>query len=133
MLDLDKVLRHYLYCALWSSNDDNDKPLDATYGISDIAQEAIEQSKKDCGLFLERAGDLLGAASDHLTETYSNHSEWDGPEFWIGCDIWLTRNGHGSGFWDRDFPGELGDQLTLIASSLGEVYMYVGDDGKIYV
>lgn len=30
-----------------------------------------------------------------------------------GHDLWLTRNGHGAGFWDRDL-GELGDRLTKV-------------------
>jgi hypothetical protein len=51
----------------------------------------------------------------------------------IGHDLWLTRNWHGSGFWDGDYPQPLGDQLTDIAHSMGEQLLYVGDDGLLYL
>jgi len=38
-----------------------------------------------------------------------------------GHDLWLTRNGHGAGFWDRpDVYGEaLAQELTRVAKSMG--------------
>ena len=43
-----------------------------------------------------------------------------------GHDLWLTRQGHGSGFWDRDaaFYGsaEIRDAMDAAARALGEVY-----------
>ena len=50
----------------------------------------------------------------------------------LGHDLWLTRNGHGAGFWDRDL-GELGSDLTLAAQRMGEVWVYCGEDGLAYV
>ena len=46
-------------------------------------------------------------------------------------DYWLTRNGHGAGFWDRGLDG-LGDKLSEMATIQGSVYVYAGDDGLIY-
>lgn len=37
----------------------------------------------------------------------------------IGHDLWLTRNGHGTGFWDRDCYLER-DNLTAYANEMGE-------------
>jgi hypothetical protein len=48
-----------------------------------------------------------------------------------GHDFWLTRNGHGAGFWDRGL-GDVGDRLTDAAHVYGSVDLYVGDDGLIY-
>jgi hypothetical protein len=48
-----------------------------------------------------------------------------------GHDFYLTRNGHGAGFWDRGL-GELGDRLTKAAGAYGETFEYVGDDRKGY-
>lgn len=48
-----------------------------------------------------------------------------------GHDFWLTRNGHGAGFWDRGM-GKLGDRLADAARAYGSVDLYVGDDKKIY-
>lgn len=49
----------------------------------------------------------------------------------VGYDFYLTRNGHGAGFWDRGL-GELGDWLTGIAKPYGAASVYVGDDGSLY-
>lgn len=46
-------------------------------------------------------------------------------------DYWLTRNGHGAGFWDRGLDG-IGDKLSDMAESQGSVDAYCGDDGLIY-
>ncbi len=37
-----------------------------------------------------------------------------------GHDFWLTRNRHGAGFWDGDWP-TYGELFTTIAESFGEV------------
>ena len=38
-----------------------------------------------------------------------------------GHDFWLTRNGHGAGFWDGDWPA-YGDMFTAISKGYGEVH-----------
>lgn len=57
-------------------------------------------------------------------------------------DLWLTRNGHGAGFWDRRFTygedgdeiPELGDELTAIVTDhFPQLDAYKGDDGKAYL
>lgn len=48
-----------------------------------------------------------------------------------GHDFWLTRNGHGCGFWDRGL-GVIGAQLSVAAEAYGSVGLYVGDDNLIY-
>lgn len=48
-----------------------------------------------------------------------------------GHDLWLTQNGHGSGFWDGDWA-TVGAELTRKAGFMGESVLYAGDDGKIY-
>jgi hypothetical protein len=42
----------------------------------------------------------------------------------IGHDLWLTRNGHGTGFWDRPevYGNENARILTLMAQAMGEHY-----------
>ena len=49
-----------------------------------------------------------------------------------GHDFWLTRNGHGAGFWDRSdcLPEDAGERLTDAAEKYGEVDLTV-DDGVI--
>lgn len=50
----------------------------------------------------------------------------------VGHDFWLTRNGHGAGFWDGDYPDDLGRDLTKAAKVYGSCELYIGDDGLIY-
>ena len=75
----------------------------------------------------EDVSDFLNAASDVLPFLDVNPSQ-------IGHDFWLTRNGHGVGFWDR--PELYGDheaeRLTDIARSFGTLFVYAGDDGDLY-
>lgn len=67
---------------------------------------------------------------DLLTQAY----EHDYDESQAGRDLWFTVNGHGVGYWSRgelDIDG-LGELLTDRCGR-GEVYLYRGDDGKLYV
>ncbi len=52
--------------------------------------------------------------------------EWSRAEL-LGHDLWLTRNRHGTGFWDRGL-GALGDRLADAARSLGEADSWVMAD-----
>ena len=109
-------LNAYLVTALWSSIDDKENPFDDNYSIDDFSEKALKQADKDCDLFIEKAGDLL----DDFDDTDIAH------------DFWLTRQGQGAGFWDGDYPDEIGDKLTEIANDFRELYIYVGDDGQLY-
>ena len=118
MQHTDKFLRSYITTALWSSLDESTpqggEPLDANYDPADLAPETIEKMKADCDKFQTK-----------------NAQDIDGREEQAGHDFWLTRNHHGSGFWDGDWP-ETGDRLTEACKSYPEVTLYVGDDGLIY-
>lgn len=112
----------YLTAALWSSNDESDEsggdPLDDNYSINDISDELMQTAIDDCNKFeKENAADLAAATSDDSQN---------------GHDFWLTRNGHGVGFWDRGYEEALGERLSEAARVFGYFNLYVGDDGKIY-
>lgn len=112
----DAALRQYLETALWSATDHDEQPLDANYSIEDFAPEAVSQARLDLNRFLNMAKDLV----DGEDETTVAH------------DFWLTRNGHGAGFWDGDYEHEKGQALTKISKQFKEITPYVGDNGKIY-
>ena len=112
----------YITAALWSSLDDADDPLDANYQPDDIAPETLSAMTEDCRKFLEECSHLIVGK----TVQESSYSDME----IAGHDFWLTRNGHGAGFWDGDW--ETGDELTAACKPFGEVYLFVGDDGKIY-
>jgi hypothetical protein len=112
------ILKGYLVAALWAETDDDGDPFDYNYDIRDIAGSSLRKAKRDVNNFLKAAGDLL-------TLDLKKGDE-------IGHDLWLNRNGHGAGFWDGDYP-QAGKELDKIASKMGSKYVYVGDDGKVYI
>ncbi len=110
-------LAGYQEAALWSSTDEDGEPLDDS-GMM-LAQETLDAFLAHCGAFLGEIDDL--------------GIEWRDAMDWsqLGHDLWLTRNGHGAGFWERGLD-ELGDALTDAAKRQGSCDLYVGDDGLIY-
>lgn len=100
-MKLDKMTSHYLVTALWSTTDSNDKNLDDMYSVSDISEEFKVVAIKECS-------QLYALISHLLTEDEQDMEQ-------IGHDFWLTRNGHGAGFWDGDY--EKGDEITAIVNS----------------
>lgn len=132
---LDNFCRGYIIAMLWSSTDESDEAggehLDANYSIEDLSTDAIQQVLHDCKAFQEKGARLL----DIAFRLGYDSPDGSGPEAMAGHDFWLTRNGHGAGFWDRTEldKGGIGDKLTELAKSFGEVYPYVGDDGQIHL
>ena len=132
-MNLDAFTRSYIETALWSSMDESDphgdEPLDANYGPEDVAPEAIEVMTQDCARFQEENASMLRRA----LEAHGQDEER------CGHDLWLTRNGHGAGYFDGDYSrhginaGEVGTALGKAATALGEVTLYVGDDNKIHI
>ena len=104
------VLEAYLVAALWT----NEEEIEGG-NIHDFDPEAKESANNDVLAFMKAAGELLQGME---------------PEQ-IGHDLWLTRNGHGAGFWDRGL-GEKGEVLSNIARKMGGKDLYRGDDGKLY-
>lgn len=117
---LDAFTTAYVECALWSSTDnsrdDGGDPLDDNYGPEDIALETLAVMAAECADFQELCAELLEQAG--ISDEQAGH------------DFWLTRNGHGAGFWDRGL-GDVGVKLTEWCKPYGEVFLYVGDDGQV--
>lgn len=125
---MDDMTRGYLMCALWTGMDESDEsggqPLDVTYSLDDFSEEAVITAKEDCDKFrTENADDLAG---------FPESPDGDSAEAFAGHNFWLTRNGHGTGFWDRGL-GEAGDRLSESARKAGERYVYVGDDERLHI
>jgi hypothetical protein len=122
--DIEDMLSAYIEAALWSSTDESDEsggePLDKNYGPDDVAKETVAKMRRDVSTFAKTYG--------HIIESLGADYDWSQ----AGHDLWLTRNRHGTGFWDRDLPKKDADALTKGAHALGETWLYVGDDGKIY-
>ena len=117
------ALDGYLECALWSSYDlYTGRPLDEL-DTGALADETFDDMACDVWQFLATCwGDVWEDFEIDLSGIEPKQ---------LGHDLWLTRNRHGAGFWDRGL-GEIGDKLTELAQSYGGVTLYIGDDGKIY-
>jgi hypothetical protein len=120
---LNAATNQYLVTALWSSTDEAGEPLDGEFTIDDIAEDSAAAARADVQSFmianvepLERARALQPGYDDGQA----------------AHDFWLTRNGHGAGFWDRGL-GEVGDELTANAKPFGESNAMVGDDGQVWL
>lgn len=138
-MDLDLMLDAYITCALWSTNDESTpsggNPLDDNYGPEDLDHETRAAMRADCEAFLKaNAADIESGEADWQGSKIANDfvaGRWN-PWEQAGHDFWLTRNGHGAGFNDGDWPEPQASRLTQAAHAMGEVNLYVGDDGRIY-
>lgn len=126
---LDAFTRHYIIAALWSSpiSEDNDSGMDSEYSIEDMTIACLKRIKADCELFQKENRRAL-ALADYSHLRARGHDFTD-DEF-AGHDFWLTRNGHGAGFWCRGLRLCLGRILTNACKAYGEVNLYI-QRGKV--
>ena len=70
---------------------------------------------------------------DFFTQNEKDILTWDGddPFCQAAHDFWLTRNGHGAGFWDGDWEHEAGERLTADSKRFGEVSIYSNDHNEL--
>jgi hypothetical protein len=115
-----EFLMGYLECAAWcgiSEDDPNkNKCRDGHPSVYDFTVHEIFRAEKECRDFVDsNIQDLRGLDMKRC-----------------GYDFWFTRNGHGTGFWDRGL-GEVGDRLTEAAEGCGTMYVYVSRRGKLHM
>ncbi len=121
-LNIAKFVISYLATASWvtADSDENDE----------FTEESKIIAKADCLLFIslvikefgaEKARPLLSIAGKDLT-------------YLTPHNFFLTRNGHGAGFWDspEKYGGqENADRLTKICEQMGECEVYhIGEDNQ---
>lgn len=116
-MNIDQFIQAYITCALWASTDDQGEPLDAAYSIDDIHAVTLVDMHSDCIAFLKAAGALLDASG--MSSAQAGH------------DFWLSRNGHGAGFYDRGLR-QCGEDLHALAAAMGSADLYVGDDQQLH-
>ena len=110
-----QALQGYLHCALWVEE------LDADYDISDFDTLSADLARNDVNKFLDELDEY------DLLDELSTQMSYDS----IGHDFWLTRNGHGAGFWDRGLE-DVGKEVSKICEEFGDKYAYA-ENGKIYI
>lgn len=149
--DADRFVAGYVSCALWAdlASIDADDEHEPTAGLAELcdaelgdrrdgerfaswmadylAPEARTTLDADArAFFCDQHEDLHTAIGYRPGLVITDHT-WEQ----LGHDFWLTRNGHGAGYWDRGL-GELGDRLADAARAHGTAGLYVGDDGLVH-
>ena len=136
MEHLEEFLGQYVITALWCGierpENDPEKDTDKLYDVPQdkLAPETLETMRRDCERFLKDAAPHIEAAIATGEVSYGPDccDEWER----AGHDFWLTRNGHGAGFWDGDWPEPQAKILTDLSKARGERDLYMGDDGRVH-
>jgi len=134
-MDLELAVKGYADCGIWS---------ESCNGTADH-RCADQCDGEDCDLSLEAVGfhrnDISTSSMDLMrsdVRTFINTCNQTDRDLLVGLDsqqvghdFWLTRNGHGTGFWDRGL-GERGDVLARLSKSYGECHLWVEDGVVVY-
>lgn len=120
--DLDAMVAGYLECQLWAGLDYREEgaepvPYDENYSVDDIAPEYVDAIRGEFADIVAAHPLAVRMFLNALGKYEQARSGYDRNEL-FGHDFYLTREGHGAGFWDRGL-GELGDHLTSIAKFYG--------------
>ena len=117
----DDFINAYIEAALWSSVDyESGEPFDNL----DLELDAASRKKMadDCHKFIAYMYD-----HDLTDSCLTRYSVWEK----AGHDFWLTRNGHGAGFWETsDWEESAGELLTAFSHVFPACHLFV-DDNKV--
>ena len=118
MNTLTTITQHYIAALYFTDTGDSDQP-PADTPLSAVARRSCEAACKTA---------LAAVPPDLLPLVVANAEQF-------GQDLWLTRNGHGVGFWDRPeiWGDEAGQVFTAIADALGTSDAYMSDAGQLEV
>lgn len=109
--NIKDVVDAYITAALWTTELDDLR-------IYDISDEDRKQMTEEIEWFIDKMN-KFGPLINRMTDDY------------LGHDLWLSRNGHGSGFMDRYYPERMEEILYDLSDALGEAYLF-SDDDKVY-
>lgn len=104
-MTIDEFVKHYIAAIYFTDTGDADQP--------DSDAELTPYFKARCWIDCRN---FLGAYRTHIEASGASLDQ-------AAHDLWLTRNGHGTGFWDRpEIYGEaLAAELTRVANAMGSV------------
>lgn len=146
--DLDGTVNEALVTALWQSSEielrrdgytydpesgdlveSEDGPEE--YDIEDFADESRAYLREEIAEFIEAYPELV---TDALHRDAYAASDGTGQLGAFAHDFVLTRNGHGTGFWDRQAleEGGLGRKLADAVKKRPSLEIEVSDDGRVH-
>lgn len=117
--DLIAAVTAYKVALRWSSTDAAGIEYDSEkYEIYSFSEDAQAQTTEDVTRFIAENLEYIRAFMEVTGRGWGD----------VGHDIALTRNHHGTGFWDRGAAGPAVDALVAASHALGAVYPYLSDD-----
>jgi hypothetical protein len=121
---IDNFVRSYIATAIWVTFDSGAK--------AEATKQAYKVAEADCIKFIQA---IYAEFTPSEAEAIVCQNGSDLTSL-AGHDFFLTRNGHGAGFWDKDIYNTLaengGDRLTKLANQAGEAYCYRIKGGWVY-
>lgn len=118
---LNEFQAAYIECALWCSlqtdEEGNMQPnlQEEGYQLSDLTTETVLSMLDDCRDFEVSNAEHLKGCNMHRA----------------GHDFWLTRNRHGTGFWDGPYLTEVATALTSAAHAYGSSNLCTNDECQV--
>lgn len=113
----------------WQATEDHaEGSIPEDVAFSDLAPEALEAILRDCASFYAANEATIddALAANECADVCEGTTQ-------AGRDFWYTRNGHGCGFWDGDWPEPYATTLDDAAKAFREASVYLGDDGRVYL
>lgn len=103
--NIEDIVDSYINAALWAEE------LDDRFDIRDVVSEDRKKIKEEIEWFVDKLN-KIGNTINRMTDDQ------------LGHDLWLTRNGHGAGFFDRGYPEQDVETLTDLCDVLGSANLY---------
>jgi hypothetical protein len=158
-IPMKEIMRGYIDAALWTEEErlrDEVESIYDYYDEDDYSEDTDSESKKELNKLIKLTAEMNNKPFSHfekddidedsIINVYTDIKKFIslvpedalnealnkmGPES-FGHDIWLTRNHHGSGFWDNGFSKDTEESLMDAIKVLRGVNLVIGDDMKLY-
>lgn len=120
MNDLGRFTQAFIEALYFTDTGDVDQP----DSDAELEPESLLDIQAECRSFWRRFGCYV--VTDVCREAF------DDPVIQAGHDFHMTRNGHGVGFWEEEWPECYRDLLTKGAKGYGEVWLAEQENGLLY-
>ena len=120
----DAFVTHYLVTLTWSTGDVPDD--------TELADGVRDELSAEARAWYDANATHIHCQGAPLARDFSG-TDAERQAAMAGHDFALTRNGHGAGFWDGDWPKPAAAILTRASEAARQVDVYLGDDGLAYV
>lgn len=115
------IAKHYLIAAVWA-----DAPEGTNPRIPHETQRAAQIIAERFAKLIQPLWPALVAAGE---QGYGGNPDAGSVEAALGHDLWLTSQGHGAGFWDRNELTQCIQDGARVESSLGAALTRIVVDG----